>query len=168
MPRENTTVSRRPCAALVGLDIPFHGDDAVGLVVARCVHQSLRPPEAVDLLEPVSSGFALVDPWAEAGAVRCLDMTECHGRAGLTPHTGGFYEGLAMGRAVGLEGPTAIALYGIVTREPQCFAEGLSRNSNPGFQPSWRRFAVAGFAVARPAALREGAPRPGRPEGGTE
>lgn len=129
--------------AIVGLGNPFHGDDAVGLVVARCIYQSLGLKESVDLLEPPSSGFALaeslmgyqraviidalVDPCAEVGAVVRLDVTECYGKAPLSPHTSGFHEGLAMGRAVGLQVPSAIALYGIVIREPLCFAKGLSR-----------------------------------------
>ena len=143
LPRENVVADGAPRTAIVGLGNPFHGDDAVALVVAQSVHQSLGLREAIDLLESSSSGFALaetlmgyqraviidalVDPCAEVGAVKRLDVSECYGQALLSPHTSGFREGLAMGRAVGLQVPFAIALYGIVIREPQCFAEGLSR-----------------------------------------
>lgn len=157
MPREDATASRAPRTALVGLGNPFHGHDAVGLVLARSVHQSLRPPQAVDLLEPAASGFALADPGAETGAVRRLDAAECFGRAPLSPHTRGFHEGLAMGRAVGLPVPSAIALYGIVIREPLRFAEGLSRELESRLPAI-----VASIAGAEFAASRE------RPEGGPE
>jgi len=141
--REHATGDDVPRTAVVGLGNPYHGDDAVGLIVARRVHHTLGRRGAVDLLEPSSSGFALseslvgyqraviidalVDSDADVGSVRRLEVSECYGRAPLTPHTGGFDEGLAIARAAGLEVPSVITLHGVVIREPQCFAEGLSR-----------------------------------------
>ncbi len=145
LPRENAVAEGATRTALVGLGNPFHGDEAAGLVAARLVHLALCHGEgagAIDLLEPPSSGFALseslvgyqraviidalVDPHAEVGSVWRLDVSECYGQAPLSPHTGGFHEGLALARAVGLPVPSAIGLYGVVIREPQCFAESLS------------------------------------------
>ncbi len=144
--REHAVADGASRTAVVGLGNPLHGDDAVGLIVAQRVYQSLGgrgAVDAVDLLEPPSSGFALaeslvgyqraviidalVDPDADVGSVRRLDVSECYGRAPLSPHTSGFHEGLAMARAAGLQVPSVIALHGIVVREPRCFAEGLSR-----------------------------------------
>jgi len=129
--------------ALVGLGNPFYGDDAAGLVVARCVHQSLKCRESVDLLEPANSGFALaesligyqraviidafVDPRAETGTVRRLDAPDCYTGPPLTPHISGFHDGIALGRAAGLQVPSAITVYGIAIREPTSFRQGLSR-----------------------------------------
>jgi len=140
--REPAVGDDAPRIAVVGLGNPFHGDDAVGLIVAQRVHRSLGARNAVDLLQPPSSGFALseslvgyeraviidalVDPRADVGSVRRLDVSECYGRAPLPPHTSGFHEGLAMARAVGLRVPSVISLHGIVIREAEWFAEGLS------------------------------------------
>jgi hydrogenase maturation protease len=103
---------------------------------------------------------ALVDPCAEAGAVRRLDVSECYGQAPPSPHTSGFHEGLAMGRAVGLQVPSAIALYGIVIREPQCFAEGLSRELESRLPTIVASITDAEFAAARFARFTDGAPKP--------
>lgn len=146
LPRENAVAEGATRLAVVGLGNAFHGDDAVGLTVARLVHQALchsQAAGAVDLLEPPSSGFALseslvgyqraviidalVEPGEEVGSVWRLDVSVCYGQAPLSPHTNGFHEGLAMARAVGLPVPSAIGLYGVVIREPRCFAESLSR-----------------------------------------
>lgn len=151
LPHENAVAEGVARAAVVGLGNAFHGDDAVGLVVARLVHQGLchgPAAGAFDLLEPPSSGFALsesligyhyaliidalVDPGAEVGSVWRLDVSECYAQAPLSPHTSGFHEGLAMARAVGLPVPSAIALYGIVIRDPRCFAESLSHELESG------------------------------------
>jgi hydrogenase maturation protease len=137
-PRENVG----PRTALVGFGNPFHGDDAIGPVVARRIYESLPRREHIDLLELSTSDFgvmerllgyqravivdALVDDQAEVGTVRRIELSESSGDGQISPHTGGFSAALALARKLGLPVPAEIALYGVVIREAPSFSERLS------------------------------------------
>jgi len=137
-PRENAS----PRTALVGFGNPFHGDDAIGPVVARRIYECLPEREHIDLLELSTSDFgvmerligyqravivdALVDEQAEVGTVRRIELSESCGDGQISPHTGGFSAALALARKLGLCVPAEIALYGVVIREPQSFSDRLS------------------------------------------
>jgi hydrogenase maturation protease len=137
-PRENASLR----TALVGFGNPFHGDDAIGPLVARRIYESLPQRGNIDLLELSTSDFgvmerligyqravivdALVDEQAEVGTVRRIELSESAGDGHLSPHTGGFSAALALARKLGLCVPTQIALYGVVIREPPGFSERLS------------------------------------------
>lgn len=137
-PRENGSVK----TALVGFGNPFHGDDAIGPLVARRVYESLPNREGIDLLELSTSDFgvmerligyqravivdALVDEEGQVGTVRRLELPECSGEGHVSPHTGGFSAALTLARELGLPVPAEIVLYGVVIREPPCFSERLS------------------------------------------
>ena len=129
-------------AALVGFGNELHGDDAVGLIVARRIYDSLEDREAVDLLELCTSDFgvmerligygraviveALVAEEAEVGTVTRVDLPESSGHCYGSPHTGGFSAALGLARKLGLAVPAPIAVYGIAIRQPPSFADGLS------------------------------------------
>jgi len=128
--------------AIVGLGNPSHGDDGIGLVVARQVYKLLRSHANIDLLEHAASGFslaerlvgyqraviidALTDPQAEVGTVTQVEFQESSSSSFLSFHTAGFHDILTVARMAGLEVPKAIVVYGIAIREPESFAENLS------------------------------------------
>lgn len=128
--------------ALVGFGNPFHGDDAIGPVVARRIYESLPQREHIDLLELSTSDFgvmerligyqravivdALVDEEAEVGTVKRVELPECSDDGHVSPHTGGFSAALHLARKLGLVVPAEIALYGVVIREPRSFSDRLS------------------------------------------
>jgi hydrogenase maturation protease len=130
-------------AVLVGFGNPFHGDAAIGPVVARRIYDSLEHREGVDLLELSTSDFgvmerligygravivnALVDEEGEVGTLSRVELSESScGDCYASPHTGGFAAALSLARKLGLVVPAAIAVYGIVIREPPSFGNGLS------------------------------------------
>ena len=128
--------------ALVGFGNPLGGDDAIGPLVARGLHEALGRPQNCDLLELCTSDFgvmerligyqraviidALVDEAAEVGAVKPVQVSAhaCAPSIGL--HTAGFEAALALARMLGLEVPPQVAVYGIVIREPLNFGQSLS------------------------------------------
>jgi hydrogenase maturation protease len=128
--------------ALVGLGNPAYGDDGIGPVVARQVYDLLHRQADIDLLEHAASGFslaerlvgyqravivdALTDPQAEVGTVRQVEIQDFPRGSFLSFHTAGFHDILSLARAVGLEVPRAIVMYGITIREPETFSEMLS------------------------------------------
>jgi hydrogenase maturation protease len=142
LPRADAVPNKPGKTALVGLGNPAHGDDGIGPVVARHVYNLLHNPPNVDLLEHAASGFslaerlvgyrravivdALTDPQAEVGTVRQVEIQECPGSSFLSFHTAGFHDILSLARAVGLEVPRVIVVYGITIREPETFSEHLS------------------------------------------
>jgi hydrogenase maturation protease len=111
-------------------------------VVARQVYDLLRGHADIDLLEHAASGFslaerlvgyqravivdALTDTQADVGTVTQVDIQEPSSCSFLSFHTVGFHDILTLARMAGLEVPRAIAMYGIVIREPASFSENLS------------------------------------------
>ena len=142
LPHADVAPNKAGRTALVGLGNPAHGDDGIGPVVARHVYDLLRNPTDIDLLEHAASGFslaerlvgyqravivdALTDAQAEVGTVTLVDIQEPPGQSFLSFHTAGFHDILALARAVGLEVPRTIVMYGIAIREPLTFSEKLS------------------------------------------
>jgi len=140
--RADVTPNKPGKTALVGLGNPAHGDDGIGPVVARHVHNLLHNPANIDLLEHAASGFslaerlvgyqravivdALTDPQAEVGTVNQVEIQDFPRCSFLSFHTAGFHDILSVARAVGLEVPRAIVIYGIAIREPETFSENLS------------------------------------------
>jgi len=141
-PRAGVAPNKPRKTALVGLGNPTHGDDGIGPVVARQVYDLLRCPADIDLLEHAASGFSLVerlvgyqravivdalaDAQAEVGTVTQVEIQESSSHSFLSFHTAGFHDILTLARAVGLEVPRAIVMYGIAIREPESFSEDLS------------------------------------------
>lgn len=129
-------------AALVGFGNDLHGDDAIGLIVARHIYDYLEDREAIDLLELSSSDFvvmerligygravivdALVTEEAEVGRVTRVDLPESSGYCCGSPHAGGLSAALGLARKLGLAVPSPIAVYGIGIRQPPSFADSLS------------------------------------------
>ena len=156
-PGENGSVK----TALVGFGNPFHGDDAIGPMVARRIYESLPDRENIDLLELSTSDFgvmehligyqravivdALVDEEAEVGTVKRVELPECSDDGHVSPHTGGFSAALRLARKLGLVVPAEIALYGIVIRAPQSFSDRLSAELEARLPEIVRTIATAQF-----------------------
>lgn len=129
--------------AIIGLGNPLWGDDGIGLVVAERLYNLLRPRVRVHLLEPAASAYALaerligyrraviIDALVVAGAeVGTVRLVETHGEAAEShypsEHTMGIADAIAFLRALGVEIPGTVAIYGIVIRPPQTFSETLT------------------------------------------
>ena len=139
-PHENVMPDSGPRTVVVGLGNSFHGDDGAGCIVARCIFEILSHEEDTDLLELSCSGFAaaesligyqraviidtLVDRDAKVGTVRRVELPGPSG-PGVSLHTNGFGEALALAGMVGLRVPD-LSVYGIVIREPSGFSDFLS------------------------------------------
>jgi hydrogenase maturation protease len=129
--------------AIVGFGNPIYGDDAVGLVVARRVHERVRHQGNVDVLELSTSDFGLVehligyrkaviidasiDETAEVGTTTRAELPESCGCSLLSPHAGGLGDALDLARNLGLCVPGEISVYGIAVREPEGFSDCLTR-----------------------------------------
>jgi hydrogenase maturation protease len=132
----------KPGTVIVGFGNPFCGDDGVGPAVARQVHAALGSHCSASLLELSTStlelieqlaGYrraiiidALVDEEAPLGSVRTIELTGAPAAPGLGFHTAGLGPAVALARAVGMDVPEEIAVFGIVIREPRVFTESLS------------------------------------------
>ncbi len=127
---------------IVGFGNPYCGDDGVGPAAARSLHQTLGADPGVDLLELSTSALelveslagyevaviidALVDEDAPLGTVKPLQLVAGRAIPGLGFHTAGLGSALALARALGMEAPETVRVYGIVIREPRIFTESLS------------------------------------------
>lgn len=127
---------------LVGLGNADHGDDAIGLIVARHLSQTMEYRDRADLLELSTCGFgvmehllgyrkavmidALVDENAALGAVKRMPVAGAPCEPCISFHTVGFDAALALARLLDLPVPHEIAMYGIVIRDPWNFSARLS------------------------------------------
>ena len=64
-----------PCIRVIGVGNCMRGDDAVGLMVARCVRQDPMPHAAV--LEARGDGTSLLQDWQGADTVILIDAVRC-------------------------------------------------------------------------------------------
>ena len=127
---------------IVGFGNCYCGDDGVGPAAARLLHASFGCEAGVDLMELSSSALelierlagydeaiildALVDEDEPVGVVKPLELVEGRASSALGCHTAGLGSALALARAVGMEVPPQVKLYGIVIRQPRVFSENLS------------------------------------------
>lgn len=139
---ESAGFNASPRTAVVGLGNPLHGDDAVGLLVAQSVFEILRHKLTIDLLEGAILdarlaerliGYqravivdALIDAQAKVGTVSRVELGEHICNPPMSLHTTGFQNILALAQMVGMAIPADIRIYGIVTRQPRGFSQGLS------------------------------------------
>jgi hydrogenase maturation protease len=127
---------------IVGFGNPYCGDDGIGPAAARALHAALDSGSPVGLLELSSSALelveqlagydravvidAVIDEEAPLGAVKRLSFIAGRALPGLGFHTAGLGSALALARALGMEIPASVELYGVVIREPRTFTESLS------------------------------------------
>lgn len=122
---------------VIGLGNQYRRDDAVGLIVARCLKE--RAPEHVRVLEGTAEGAALMELWKGADAVVLIDAVHSGAEPGtfhrLDAHTGpipaefshcsthafGAAEAIELARALG-QLPTRLVFYGV---EGKTFEAGL-------------------------------------------
>jgi len=126
---------------LVGLGNPLMSDDAVGLLVAREVHRRLGNP-TVELCEASVAGIELMELLVGYDHAMVIDAIQTDGQVGelrhLNPggrswgelpdnaHRFGVFEGLELGRRLGLELPEKVIVLGVEVADPYTFAEGLT------------------------------------------
>jgi hydrogenase maturation protease len=129
-------------SVIVGYGNPYCGDDGVGPAAARLLHAAMDAESGVALLELSGSALdlverlagyeraiiidALVDEQAPVGTVMPLELAGGQAVPRLGFHTAGLGSALELARAVGMEVPAGIRLFGIVIREPREFRESLS------------------------------------------
>ena len=141
---EQSSSEPQTCARLiiVGFGNSYCGDDGVGPAAARLLHASFGREARVDLMELSSSALelierlagydeaiildALVDEDEPVGVVKPLELVEGRAISSLGCHTAGLGSALALARAMGMQVPSKVKLYGIVIRQPRVFSEILS------------------------------------------
>lgn len=129
-------------AVVVGIGNPILTDDAVGLVVARRVHELLDLPGlelrelcagGVELME-VIFGFraaviidAIMTRRGEPGTLYRIDITQANPafRAGAS-HEIGLVEGLELGRRLGMAVPDHVRLFAVEVSDPLSFGSRMS------------------------------------------
>jgi len=129
-------------SVIVGLGNPILTDDAVGLVVARRVHERLADPD-VDLREACVGGIQLVEMLAGydkaviVDAIRTkegrigdhylldLEGSRSSQRTGMT-HEIGLLEGLELGRSLGMHMPTSLRVYAVEVADPYTFGTEMT------------------------------------------
>jgi len=122
---------------IIGLGNEYRGDDAVGLVVARCLKEAA--PEHARVLEESGEGAALMESWKDAGAVILIDAVHSGAKPGIvhrldahtqpiptrffrcSTHTFGVAETVELARAL-RQLPPCLIVYGI---EGKTFEAGL-------------------------------------------
>jgi len=134
--------AERPRSLLVGAGNTLCGDDGIGAIVARRVHELLAdapdweleeicasPMEIVERMEGYRRAVivdALVDWDAPPGTVLRANLVEATADPSPPSHAIGFGAALALARAAGLRLPDSIICYGIVVQGPLVFGTGLS------------------------------------------
>jgi hydrogenase maturation protease len=127
---------------IVGLGNPLMTDDAVGILVARALHARLSDPNA-ELREAAVAGIELMELLVGYDRAVIVDAVQTEGGgpgdwyrldaphevAGELPqssHRFGVFEGLELGRRLGLAMPAEIRIYAVEAPDPYSFGEGLS------------------------------------------
>ena len=136
MTEVNPTLPLPPRVVVVGVGNPDRGDDAVGLMVARCLQR--QAPHEVTVLTHNGDATTLLEVWQHAEAVVLVDAVssgavpgtihriEAHDRAieraflHSSTHTFGVAEAIELARALG-QLPAYLVVYGI---EGQTFEVG--------------------------------------------
>ncbi|MCX5893556.1 MAG: hydrogenase maturation protease [Deltaproteobacteria bacterium] len=127
---------------VIGVGQEWRGDDAAGLLVARCLREMVRPE--VMVLENSGSMTHLLDAWPEADAVILADAIRGGGRPGeifrfpvhekplptelfpaTSSHAWGVAQAVALGRVL-RQLPPVLVVYGI---EGQDF--GIGQEPSP-------------------------------------
>ena len=129
---------------IIGLGNEYRRDDAVGLVVARCLKE--RTPEHVRVLEESTEGTALMESWKDADAVILIDAVHSGAEPGslhrldahrqpipaefshCSTHAFSVAEAIELARALG-QLPARLIFYGI---EGKTFEAGLGLSSEVG------------------------------------
>ena len=129
---------------IIGLGNEYRRDDAVGLVVARCLKE--RAPEHVRVLEESREGMALIDSWKDANAVILIDAVHSGAEPGslhrldahrqpipaefshCSTHAFSVAEAIELARALG-QLPARLIFYGI---EGKTFEAGLGLSPEVG------------------------------------
>ena len=122
---------------IIGLGNRYRRDDAVGLIVARCLRE--RAPEHVRVLEERSEGTALMESWKDADAVILIDAVNSGAEPGIlhrldankqpvpigfshcSTHAFSTAEAIELARALG-QLPPRLIVYGV---EGRTFEAGL-------------------------------------------
>ena len=127
---------------IIGLGNPILTDDAVGLAVARLLHERLGGAN-VDFREASVGGIELVELLAGYKKAIIVDAIKTQGgrvgdcylldlegskpsrRTGMT-HEVGLLEGLEFGRRVGMEMPSCLRVYAVEVADPFTFGTEMT------------------------------------------
>ncbi|HDR06864.1 MAG TPA: hydrogenase maturation protease [Candidatus Coatesbacteria bacterium] len=127
---------------ILGLGNPLMSDDAVGILVARGLHERLADPD-VELREAAVAGIELMELLVGYDRAVIIDAVQtAEGKPGdwyrldgpqkiegslpQSSHRFGVFEGLELGRRLGLAMPGEIRIYAVEAPDPFTFGEGLT------------------------------------------
>jgi len=130
-------------SVIVGLGNPILSDDAVGIVVARRVYESLNPDANVDFIEAGVGGFELVEMLygydkavmvdaiqtdrASPGEFFLVDLlTAAPPEIPAMTHHVGLIEGLELARRLNMRVPTSVRVYGIEVEDIRTFGTSMT------------------------------------------
>lgn len=129
-----------PRTLVLGLGNDILTDDAVGLWIARRLHQEFQGILYIEVRETCEMGLALLDHLAgfeqafivdsiqtgkaDAGVLHELDPSTLARLAGPTPHFVGVGEVLALGQRLGLEMPRHVRVFAVEVADP--FSLGIT------------------------------------------
>jgi len=135
-------------SVIVGVGNPIRSDDAVGIAVARLVHERLAAYRntdrgQVDLIETAVGGFDLIEQLAGYDKAVVIDAIQTEGgRAGdcyvvdlegplpggcpsMTHHVG-LMEGLALARVLAMDVPEYLRVYAVEAADVRTFGTGMT------------------------------------------
>jgi len=144
---------------LLGLGNDILGDDAIGLVASRLIHQ--RFYSQIDVVEAPVAGFALLDYLAgyeralildslvvvdgEQGSIRELKSNDFPSQSLLSPHYVGLKDVMDLAQRLNIDFPTYIRILVIGISDPFVLREGLT----PELTSQLPRFILSAEAILR-------------------
>ncbi len=169
-----------PKSVIVGLGNPILSDDAVGIVVARRVYESLNPDAGVDFIEAGVGGFELVEMLYGYDKAIIVDaMQTDHASPGefflvdlstATPpeiptmiHHVGLIEGLELARRLNMRVPRTVRVYGIEVEDITTFGTSMT-DAVAATVPRMvehilsAEFGMFTHAILKPVSVRAGGP----------
>lgn len=163
-------------SAVVGLGNPFMCDDAVGLAVARQIHEQIPESQHVDLIEAAVGGLELAEMLIGYDKAVIIDAIQTDGgrvgdfclldlersSSGEQPamtHQVGLLEGLELSRRLGMKVPACLKVYAVEVAEPYTFGTDMTDQVKAAVPRVALKILAAEFGVSHKRPNEAVAPR---------
>lgn len=155
----------KPKSVIVGLGNPILSDDAVGIVVARLVHEQIPDDQQVEFTEAAVGGFELVEMLVGYDRAIIIDAIQTDGgRVGdyylldlessksteqaVMTHQVGLLEGLELARTLGMKIPKYLRVYAVEVADPYTFGTEMTHHVKAAAPRIAREILSQEFGVA--------------------